>query len=221
MAGLRACQPSDGDALRALYGVHPEKLFGQSSWRVRVYTTGELQRQRSDAGAVRSETEEMLQGHFSPQALAAVERLKKRYEYCYPHEEAVRLKNKQGVTELTRERTVQPLAQWQPQEGGSLAATERGSAYHAALERLDFSLKASPEEQIETMVKNRFLTEEQRASLDMEKLHALLQTPLARRMAGARLYRETPFTLSREQDGETVLVQGIIDCYLLRTAKRF
>lgn len=69
------------------------------------------------------------------------------------------------------------------------------------------------------MVKNRFLTEEQRASLDMEKLHALLQTPLARRMAGARLYRETPFTLSREQDGETVLVQGIIDCYFVEDGK--
>lgn len=209
----------DGDALRALYGVHPEKLFEPSSWRVRVYTTGELRQQRSDAGAVRSETEKMLQGHFSPQALAAAERLKKRYEYCYPYAEAVRLKNKQGVTELTHERTAQPLAQWQPQEDGSLAAAERGSAYHAALERLDFSLRTSPEEQVAAMVKNRFLTEEQRASLDMEKLHALLQTPLARRMAGARLYRETPFTLSREQDGETVLVQGIIDCYFVEDGK--
>ena len=79
---------------------------------------------------------------------------------------------------------------------------------------------------IEEYKADRRLSEEYAAAINVYKIRAFLQTPLAARMAKAarsnRLHREQPFVLGLSAnrlntdfpEDETVLIQGIIDVYL-------
>ena len=110
----------------------------------------------------------------------------------------------------------------------SLTGADRGTAYHAIMERLDFCRTDNTEqivEQMEQAYERHQLTESEKASICPEDITALVQTPLGQRMKAAEeqqlLHREQPFVLgvpASEVDSswpseELVLVQGIIDAY--------
>ncbi|MDE5907811.1 MAG: helicase-exonuclease AddAB subunit AddA [Lachnospiraceae bacterium] len=116
-----------------------------------------------------------------------------------------------------------------------VSGTDRGSAYHKAMELLDFVtiMAASAKEEMEAEINcqlDRFEREEVldgrwRKSLSSSKLMRFFESSLAARMAKAdatgKLKREQPFVLGfsadrlGEQfpDSEQVLIQGIIDVF--------
>nr|MBQ6241998.1 UvrD-helicase domain-containing protein [Lachnospiraceae bacterium] len=114
------------------------------------------------------------------------------------------------------------------EENTRLNAADRGTAYHKLMEHLPWESGAQPEkirEYIGTAVSLGFLTPEEAAAIEPDRIAAFFAHPVGQRsLAAARegkLRREQPFMMGvscREIDpaapaDETVLVQGIIDLY--------
>ncbi len=95
-----------------------------------------------------------------------------------------------------------------------------GSAYHAIMESIDFNAPPSP--QIDAMADKGIISPELRKLVKDERITALLNSPLGRKMKAAkRIWREAPFMINipaeeafgEAPSGEYVAVQGIIDCF--------
>ena len=175
--------------------------------------------------------------------LALCERLQKPYA----HENLAGLFVKTTVSELKKEgmqeeaaeglelfpeeEVVPYLPQFVREQEETVSGTTRGSAYHRLLEIFPFERQetwtaAKIRTVIEECKADRRLSEEYAAAINVYKIRAFLQTPLAARMAKAarsnRLHREQPFVLGLSAnrlntdfpEDETVLIQGIIDVYL-------
>ena len=175
--------------------------------------------------------------------LALCERLQKPYA----HENLAGLFVKTTVSELKKEgmqeeaaeglelfpeeEVVPYLPQFVREQEENVSGTTRGSAYHRLLEIFPFERQETwtagkIRTGIEEYKADRRLSEEYAAAINVYKIRAFLQTPLAARMAKAarsnRLHREQPFVLGLSAnrlntdfpEDETVLIQGIIDVYL-------
>ena len=109
-----------------------------------------------------------------------------------------------------------------------IPATARGTAYHRALECLDFAKIHSLQDtarELESLLSSGYLEPEAYAALEPVCLWALLQSPLGQRMTQAlaegRLHREQQFMigvpadeLGKSESKELLLVQGVIDAYM-------
>ena len=137
----------------------------------------------------------------------------------------------EGLTLFSEEEVVPYLPQFVREQEETVSGTTRGSAYHRLLEIFPFERQetwtaAKIRTVIEECKTDRRLSEEYAAAINVYKIRAFLQTPLAARMAKAarsnRLHREQPFVLGLSAnrlntdfpEDETVLIQGIIDVYL-------
>lgn len=137
----------------------------------------------------------------------------------------------EGLTLFPEEEVVPYLPQFVREQEETVSGTTRGSAYHRLLEIFPFERQetwtaAKIRTVIEECKADRRLSEEYAAAINVYKIRAFLQTPLAARMAKAarsnRLHREQPFVLGISAnrlntdfpEDETVLIQGIIDVYL-------
>lgn len=165
--------------------------------------------------------------------------LKEALSYQYPYKEDIRLHTKLSVSELKKQGQfvdeeesdfLPTIPIFLKEEGkeDKAGGVRRGSAYHRALELLDYSsiktekdLKAALEE---LRVDGR-LNEEYFELLSVKQILSFLLSPLGRRMAVASekglLRREQQFVIgipAREMDiadsDERILIQGIIDAYL-------
>ena len=136
----------------------------------------------------------------------------------------------EGLTLFPEEEVVPYLPQFVREQEETVSGTTRGSAYHRLLEIFPFERQetwtaAKIRTVIEECKADRRLSEEYAAAINVYKIRAFLQTPLAARMAKAarnnRLHREQPFVLGVDSgeiypDTECraqLLVQGIIDVY--------
>ena len=111
----------------------------------------------------------------------------------------------------------QPKFRW---EAHGLTSAERGTATHLLLQHLDFS-GASASEQAAELVKQRLLTPEQADAVNFRAIDRFLSSPLADEIRNAHnIRREYRFTLlmdasaydARARAGDTVLLQGVVDC---------
>ena len=166
----------------------------------------------------------------------------RRLSWLYPYAKASQIPVKISVTELKRQfeaefqedtgalhprstRLVKKPGFLEGEKG--LSAAEAGTALHFVMQHLDFDLEAEGiEAQVEAMVAKALLTEQQAKSVDVEKVKVFLSCSLGERLrASSNVSREVPFNLSlpcqelyedmqgEEYQGETVLLQGVIDCY--------
>ncbi|RYL95628.1 helicase-exonuclease AddAB subunit AddA [Sporolactobacillus sp. THM7-4] len=117
------------------------------------------------------------------------------------------------------------------QGSGVLSATERGTAMHMLMQHLDLTAPIDPESirrQGKKLVDREILTCEQENSLDYEAVSGFLKSSAGKKMRFAdKVTRECPFSLVIDadkvypdwghvtaQEGEKVLVQGVIDCII-------
>lgn len=162
-----------------------------------------------------------------PSAQLAAE-LEKRLSFVYPYESSRKMKSKYSVTELNdstekKHHFSTDLAVPKFRQGEKvLTAAEKGTIYHGIMERLDFYKamaegEAYIEEAVKAMADAEIFTEEETAAVDLRRVADFFGTDLggrcARAFAAGKLQRERPFNLKMELQGETVIVQGIIDCY--------
>jgi ATP-dependent helicase/nuclease subunit A len=177
-----------------------------------------------------------------PETAAEIER---RLGFVYPHEKAAAMKSKYAVTELAAlsatktdgadaagdariaSQAEPPFVAVAPRfltgDGRAPGAAERGSLLHRALERMDFraareglSHPGFLEATLDDLVARGVFTPEELAAVDTARLRNFLASDIcARAAASPELYKETPFVMRKELDGEEVLVQGVIDCWFV------
>lgn len=202
------------------------------------------------------QVEQQVDGIFQKEALLALEKeqvfhsptrelLEERFSYAYPYENRKDIPVKLSVSEVKKWET-------HPEEDGelmyfepdviplipdfietkekSLGAAARGTAYHKAMECLDFSQAGTLDGiqlQLDQWVLEGRMDENSRACVREKDLLAVSRSPLGQRMRFAQqqglLHREQPFVIGKQAsevdagwDGEEqILIQGIVDAYFL------
>ena len=162
------------------------------------------------------------------------------FAYRYPHTADIGLHTKLSVSELKKqgqliddeESTFLPtIPAFLLEESGKKdqgGGAFRGTAYHRALELLNFpGMKtiSDVEMALDTFRREKYMDEESLSLLEAGILWNFLSSPLGRRMSAAQakglLYKEQQFVIgipAREMEvcssDELVLIQGIIDAYM-------
>ncbi len=143
-------------------------------------------------------------------------------DYKYPHAGDFEIKSKYGVTELaTKEGNIKPSEKmhFSSQDESMLTSLELGTAYHTAMEHIDFKKafeggKKNIEEQLVSLMKKEILSEKELESIDTEKLFAFFRDDIGKRAALSQdLRKEESFIMWHKVNGTKTLVQGVIDCY--------
>ncbi len=158
--------------------------------------------------------------------------IEKIMDFRYPFEEDTKMKSKYSVSELNSRSYQHELVfdvnvPREPEKHG-LSAGHIGTVTHSALERMDFLKTGTMDRQegedairkmISAMVKDEYLTEDEADAIDVSKLYEFACSPLGKRIGEAesrgQLFREKPFNLIMEVDGNDAMVQGIIDCFFI------
>ncbi len=172
----------------------------------------------------------------------------RRLDWKYPYSAYEKLPVKVTVTELKRYFDTEAADEFYMQtapgirkrprfleETTEMTAAEKGSLMHFVLQHMDFGgeiSEAGIRSQLESMVLSELLTEVQARHVDIQRIIKFMNSDLGRRMIKAcRLYREVPFTMEVEcaevfgsiigcgHEGETVVLQGIIDCWFEEEGK--
>lgn len=113
------------------------------------------------------------------------------------------------------------------EENVNMNAAEKGTIMHFVLQNLDITKSDTKQlkQQLSSMVLQELITEEQAKTVDIGKIHRLLESSLGRRMIASSPRREVPFNieiacteiytdLDKEKYGHhMVMLQGVIDCY--------
>ena len=211
----------------------------------------------------REEIKKQLLAESSEEIKKKALELAEVFTHPYAHQRDVIPKQKYSVSEIKKsamdeEIRNEALDLYRPEQEASPEATipeflkekkqdkkvsgsDRGTAMHRFLEKLDFSKKPlvdSIDEQIETELEKGFLTPPQKDMLDRRKLSVFLSSRLAERMQQAfkrgDLYREQAFVVgdspelffndlsmepSDEPFSDQVIVQGIIDAFFIENGK--
>lgn len=109
----------------------------------------------------------------------------------------------------------------------AMTAAERGTIYHAVMQRIPLNGEVTESvvrTTVDAMVSRQSMLAEHREEVDAALIAAFFREPIGRRMLAAdRVHREVPFSYGLPAEeaypeagqavrGETVLVQGMIDC---------
>ena len=175
-----------------------------------------------------------------PDAFAQPE-LERAMAWRYPDELAARRPLKLTASGLIRELegpeqlpTLTERPAFLSEDARRMTATERGTAYHRAMQLLDFAplaglsgpeMRGAVARQLDGFANRRLMTDAQREVVAPEKLAAFLESPMGLRLRRAQIVRrEWPFNamlraeeaLTVQEAGrfaqEELLVQGTIDC---------
>lgn len=174
------------------------------------------------------------------------ENLRNQFAYRYPYENSQTRKLKFSVSELKKriylqesgemedseqlyeETELQPILPKFMEEEVPLTGASRGTAYHRALELLNFAEDYDTEKLkncLRKFTEEGKMTDEMRKAVCIRDFLKFLQTDSGKRMQACAkqncLFKEQPFVLGvpatdlwkEEEEGELVLVQGIIDVY--------
>lgn len=173
--------------------------------------------------------------------LEAVEALRQKLSFVYPHSLAPQLPSKLTATELKGRFTDVEAAQdaYEPEylrktpvlhdrpdfvtKRTRLTASERGTALHLAMQYIDYGSCTNEDgaaKALQRLREKKFLSEKQYASVKPGKISAFFASQLGQRVLSAEnMYREFKFSLlvkaSEYFDGggdDDILFQGVIDC---------
>ena len=139
----------------------------------------------------------------------------------------------QMVPEDTETEAEMPVPGFMKASGEEYRGAARGTAYHRVMECLDYlqvETDGQLKKQLERLVESQKLSEQERDCIRILDIRRFVDSGLGQRMKNAavqrRLYREQPFVIQRSAamlddlwQGETVLVQGIIDAYFVENGE--
>jgi len=218
-----------------------ELIEDPSEWLIKLWDKSEIQNIGLPQEHKESEFIKWLDGLEREEGIPGqAEEVSGRLSWEYPYSKISKVPAKVSVTEIKRRfnTAVSEDTRSIPEyltalnkkpvflmEKKGLSAAEKGIALHFAMQHLDY-YDSDIESQIESMVKKDLLTPQQAQNIDADKIRSFLSSPVgARMLASVKIYREVPFNIeipcrelypemNEEPSGsETILLQGIIDCY--------
>lgn len=152
-------------------------------------------------------------------------RIKRSIAFGYPHSEALGVPAKVAASKLAAEQGARrkitlSRPAWMGEKGMTPAG--RGTALHEFMQFADFNAAlADPKAELERLVAQAYLTPEQAAAVDLNRVSAFVKGELGRRvLASPRVERERRFTavipasMARPDitAEDTVILQGAVDC---------
>lgn len=212
-----------------------------SVWDIQLWDKNQVLNSGSAEAAAAGEQISLFQeAENGPEDNPFSEEIARRLDWEYKFSRVTQVPAKISVTELKRRFDVSMLEESGAQLGATsqlvrkprfleerqgLTGAEAGTAMHFVMQHLDL-VQGSFEDQLEEMVARELLTPQQAKSVDVEKIRKFIASPLGRRLiASERINREVPFQMElpchelypdleeKAYPGETVLLQGVIDCY--------
>lgn len=213
---LCALRHPDCQALREKAGI-------AAGWKEREKTPLEICWGTGGLGS--EEKEELEENPAQGIDESILEKLRERASWRYPYEEATRLPQKLGVSQVAKkDRLGRYSFTKTPQflSGEKLSPAQRGDALHQFMQYADYARCAqNAEEELQRLLELEFLTPVQAQVIPLEKVRHFFACGLYRRMAAARrMERELRFFWdidSRQMgyDGagaDKITVQGVADC---------
>ena len=135
-----------------------------------------------------------------------------------------RLKDEEAA-EHTPQRSVR--RQWRRPGFVSPQGKDYGNATHAVLQYIRYSACVdgdSVKEEIERLVRQKYISEEQAQMIDSGKIARFFATPFGKQLRTGEVIREFKFSVLEEGSaydpalaGEYVLLQGVVDCALIES----
>lgn len=158
-----------------------------------------------------------------------------RFNYQYPHQQAVEKRSKQSVTEMKRlqmlqrldepESFIQPAKSERPlvvhrpdfMMDQRLSAADVGTAVHAVMQHIPLDRTMARDEIkefIETLVGMEILSPDEGKAVKIDEVERFYASDTAARLRAAKhIKREVPFTYAKmDADGDHQIIQGIVDC---------
>lgn len=216
-------------------------LFRKSDRRDISFHKGETEQRKDEIRRlIQGKVEAVRRENSQPQGKdglrlsgeALAQEIHRRLSYEYGHREALLLKSKFTVSEMSRlgkEKTIPVLDRPKFTRGKSrFTGAERGTILHKVMEQLDFHKMAEiwsrcreEKQKIEAvkgfvaeLVNREILTEEEAGAVQFEKITRFFDSDIGRRACRSdRLYKEVSFNIMKELSGENIIIQGTIDCY--------
>lgn len=180
------------------------------------------------------DAEELL--HDEVGEIDYLDEISRRFDFRYPHQQAVEKRSKQSVSEMKRLQMLQRLDEpesFLSTNGGTekrtlahrpnfmqdkqLSAADVGTAVHAVMQHISLNKKMSLDEIkyfINELVGNEILSEDEGKSVRASSISKFYASELYGRLSNAKtVKREVPFTYAKpDKDGDYQIIQGIIDC---------
>lgn len=157
-----------------------------------------------------------------------LEEIRRRVEYEYPYADLAFVRAKSAPSEFDSQGfDTQYFASRKPQflSKSGMNPASRGTATHKFMEFFDYGAESfDVDEQINLMVEKRYLTQAEADVLERNKLRKFFESEIATRIKkSSELLREKKVTvgvkagelypgLPSELHGETVVIQGYVDC---------
>ncbi|MGG7214255.1 helicase-exonuclease AddAB subunit AddA [Clostridium nigeriense] len=243
--GMALCKHRDGEKLRNYIGSTNSLLVNDfSTWKVKMWSKSTLTVEKDEVAVDENDEEDL----FIYSDINYIDKeIRRRLDYEYKYSLAGGLPSNVSVSDLKRSlyenedddvltvnifKDKEVLKPKFLQEKKGLSASERGTAVHFIMQKLDLERIANNEEirdQIQEMKNNNLLSEEEVKAIDKINFLRFFKSNLGKRMLsayskGRLLRREIPFyteisslnvdsTLPEKiYEKEKVRLQGIIDC---------
>ena len=224
---LHALSRPEGAELRAIAGGLGMPCAGlESVWDIRILNE-------------ETQTERSIPEEETAPANPLPESLFEGYDWVYPYQEEVDLPSKLTATQLKGRDLDREVEQESPlppkaptfarprflQEDKGLTPSEKGTAMHQAMQFFDFAQHADETAvaaELDRLVERKFLTAQQRSAVPEGPILAFFRSRLGQDLLRAkRMEREFKFSLltpakdyfPAAEEGEQVLLQGVIDCW--------
>ena len=152
--------------------------------------------------------------------------IEKALNWGYEHINATKMKSKMSVTDIVgandiSDKEKQTVLIEKPKfllDKLKLSNAEIGTVVHYILQNLDLKNIEYTEEKIKELVNNMVakekITQSQADAINLENIYNFTQSNLANRIRKSKkLYNETGFYTNMQIEEESIVVQGIIDCY--------
>ena len=225
---LAALQRTEAGALHAYAGRPKETKINDNLWYITLCTAPE--------GAVSAVTTKSDSVSIPLEALSEIQ---KGLSYRYPYAAATDTPSKKTATEQkgrekdleASEHTPQPpsvIRKWRRPSfvAPQLSGREYGNAMHTVMQYISFENckeEAAIRREIDSLVQSGFLTPEQAAAVDSEKLHRFFSSEIGVKLrSGIAYLREFKFSILVDGSKydpalkeEKILLQGVVDCALL------
>lgn len=136
-------------------------------------------------------------------------------EKSYPYSEETTTYAKTSVSGILKKEERDPATRVVRKDGDDVDIL-RGTAMHAVLRYIDFSVRTTEEVrfEVERLVKEGLITEEEAALVDCEKIRSVICAPEMAALHSCVCHREYPFiayAYPREGAADKILIQGVID----------
>ncbi|WP_297429826.1 helicase-exonuclease AddAB subunit AddA [Clostridium sp.] len=243
--GMALCHHNDGNLLSEVIGISNKVSKDDASeWKIKLWTRSDLVKQLDLENTDEEKHESTIVYSKLQEDIAIAQEIDRILSYKYPLKASTTMKSNISVSDLKRrnaeknynteeifrERIITTPKFLQEERG--LTGSEKGTAVHFVMKKIDFNKVSSIQEikeQLKGLYESEFLLSEELKAINPYKIFNFFKSNLGRKILelnenNKKIYREIPFyteisslEIDKELDerykDEKVRLQGIIDCF--------